>query len=90
MKRTQQTGFAHLALVLLLLVLAVAAFSGYTVYKNHQNKVASNQTSTSLTAPAQTIKSSADLDTATQTLNSQSVDSDLNPDQLNSDISSLL
>jgi uncharacterized protein HemX len=89
MKRTQ-TGFAHLALVLLLLVVAVAAFAGYKVVQNRQNQTAANTTSTAITNSAETINSKADLDKAVNTLNSQSVDSDLNPDQLNSDISNLL
>lgn len=89
MKRTQK-GFAHLALVLLLLVMVVVAFAGYRVVKNRQDKLAANKTSTAITNSAQTINSKADLDKAASTLNSQSVDSDLNPDSLDSDISNLL
>lgn len=89
MKRLQ-TGFAHLALVLLLLVMAVAGFAGYKVVKDRQDKTAANKTSTSITNPAETINSSADLDSTTDTLNSQSIDSDLNPDDLNSDVTNLL
>ena len=90
MKRTQK-GFAHLALVLLVLVVAVIAFAGYKVVKNRQASTASNKTSTALVqSDIKVIKSKADLDSATNTLNSQSVDSDLNANELNSDISNLL
>jgi Tfp pilus assembly protein PilX len=90
MKKTQQ-GFAHLALILLLIVVAVAAYAGYKVVKNHQKITSANQTSTSITStPSQAINSKADLDKAANTLNGQKVDSDLNPDSLNNDVSTLL
>jgi uncharacterized protein HemX len=89
MKRTQK-GFAHLALVLLLLVVVVVAVAGYKVVKNRQDKTAANKTSTVLTNSSQTINSKADLNKAADTLNNQSVDSDLNPASLDSDISNLL
>ena len=88
MKRTQN-GFAHLALVLLLLVMVVIAFAGYKVVKDRQDKVVANTTSTAITNPS-TINSTADLNKAASSLNSESVDSDLNPDSLNSDVTSLL
>ncbi len=86
-----QKGFAHLALVLLVLVLAIAAFAGYMVYQNRQETIDANKTSTAVTgAQVQVINSKADLDTATNQLNNASVDNDLNPDDLNSDIDNLL
>lgn len=88
--KTKSNGFAHLALLLLLVVVAVAAFVGYKVVKNHQDKTAANQTSTAVIQSAGVIKSKADLDSAAANLNSQSVDSDLNPSQLDSDVNSLL
>ncbi|MBX4201453.1 hypothetical protein KW803_00960 [Candidatus Saccharibacteria bacterium] len=92
MKRTRQSGFAHLALVLLVLVMAVVAFAGYMVYQNRQDTTTANTTSTALTGDTsvKVINSASDLDDATNTLNGAAVDSDLNPDQLNSDISNLL
>lgn len=89
MKRTQN-GFAHLALILLLLVMVVIAFAGYKVVKNRQDKITANKTSTAITNSVETINTKADLDKATSELNSQSVDSTLNPDSLNSDVTSLL
>lgn len=85
----RQSGFAHLALLLLVLVLAVAAFAGYKVYSNRQTTTQANLTSTSLTNVT-VIKSAGDLNTAVKTMDSQNIDSDLNPDGLNSDISNLL
>jgi uncharacterized protein (UPF0333 family) len=89
MKRTQN-GFAHLALVLLVLIMIVIAFAGYRVIKNRQAKTTANTTSTAITNSAETINSNADLDKAANSLNGQSVDSTLNPDSLNSDVSNLL
>lgn len=90
--RMTQKGFAHLALVLLLAVVVVVAVAGYKVVKDRQDKAEANKTSSSLVQSddAQAIQSAADLDTATDQLNNQAVDSDLNPDQLNDDVSSLL
>jgi hypothetical protein len=89
--KLNQKGFAHLALVLLAVVLAVAAFAGYTVYQNRQDTIEANKTSTAVTgAHVQVINSKADLDTATNQLNNASLDNDLNPDDLNSDIDNLL
>jgi predicted negative regulator of RcsB-dependent stress response len=89
MKRSQN-GFAHLALVLLVLVMAVIAFAGYKVVKDRQDKTAANTTSTAITNTSETINTKADLDKAVNTLNNESVDSTLNPDSLNNDVTSLL
>jgi hypothetical protein len=88
MKRTQK-GFAHLAL-LMLVVAAIVAFAGYKVVKNHQQTATANQTGTAMTKTvSDTIKTSADLDKAAATLNSQNIDNDLNPSSLDNDVSSL-
>jgi Tfp pilus assembly protein PilV len=91
MKRNQ-SGIAHLGVLLLLLVVAVVAFAGYKVVQSRQNKTASNQTSTAVTTQNLNtpIKSTSDLNTAESTLNSQPVDNDLNPNQWDSDVNSLL
>jgi uncharacterized protein (UPF0333 family) len=90
MKKQSQSGFAHFGLLLLVLV-AVVAFAGYKVSQNQSSKTPVASTATPATAQViPTIKTSADLDTAQSTLNSQNVDGDLNPDSLNQDVSSLL
>jgi predicted negative regulator of RcsB-dependent stress response len=88
MKRTQK-GFAHLAL-LLLVVAAIVAYAGYKVVKNHQQTATVNQAGTAMTKTvSDTIKTSADLDKAAATLNSQNIDNDLNPSSLDNDVSGL-
>jgi predicted negative regulator of RcsB-dependent stress response len=90
-QRFNQRGSAHLALALTVLVLAVVVFAGYKVYQNRQDKTQANKTSTSVIQTSSgAIQSSADLNSATNQLNNQPVDSDLNPDDLNSDTSALL
>jgi len=90
MKRTQ-SGFAHLALILLLLVVVVVAFAGYNVVKNNQSTNVDEGTNATGTASTiKVINNKADLNSAVQTLDAQSVDNDLNPDELNSDIENLL
>ena len=88
-KRTSK-GFAHLSLLLLVLVVAVVAFAGYKVVKNRQVKTTANQTSTAIIQSAGQIKNTADLDNAANTINSQNVDGDLNPNDLNGDVNALL
>jgi uncharacterized protein HemX len=92
MMKRNQSGIAHLSFLLLLLIVAVIGFAGYKVVQNRQDKTAANQTSTAVTTQNidKPFKSAADLKTAESTINSQSVDSDLNPDQWNSDVNSLL
>jgi len=88
MKKSQK-GFAHLGLLLLLVAVVAVVYVGYKVVKNHQDTTAANQTSTSLTQSG-VINTSADLNNALNTVNSQNVDSDLNPSSLDSDVNSLL
>lgn len=91
MKKYLQNGFAHLALILLLLFVLAIGLASYKVVKDRQVKTDASLTSTATAKPnTQAIKNTADLDNATAQLNNQAVDNDLNPDQLNSDVSSLL
>jgi len=90
MKKSQK-GFAHLALLLFVVVIAVVAYAGYKTVKNHQKTATANQTSTSVTQSVSgVINNQSDLNSAVNTLNGQNVDGDLNPDSLNSDVTSLL
>lgn len=93
MKKSNQKGLAHLAILLLLVVVAVVVFAGYKVAKNH-NKQAAVQPATAATASASqaipVIKNTADLNTVESTLNSQNIDGDLNPDNYNQDVQNLL
>ena len=70
--------------------MAVVAFTGYKVVKDRQAKTRANTTSTAITNTSESINTKADLDKAVNSLNNESVDSTLNPDSLNSDVTSLL
>ncbi len=89
MKKLSQKGFAHTGLILFLLVLVLIAIIGYKVATNKSSSENSNSP-TATTQQIKTINSKADLNDVEATLNSQNVDGDLNPDQLNQDVSSLL
>lgn len=86
MKNHNQSGIAHLGLLLLAVLVAVVAFAGYKVATN------SSKDSSTVTPPArqaQTINSQADLGSAESSLNSQDVDKDLNPSQFDPDVENL-
>ncbi len=91
MKKTSQSGIAHLGLLLLILVVAVIAFVGYKLEQSRQTNSPTAST-TNVAQAAQnipTITSKADLNTAESTLNSQNIDGDLNPSSFDQDVSSL-
>lgn len=88
MKSRNQTGIAHLGLLLLLVVVAAIAAIGYKVAM--RNSSGSTNSTSSPTVQVQTIKTKADLNSVETTLNNQNVDGDLNPDSLNQDVNSLL
>ena len=78
-------------LLLLVLVLAIAAFVGFRVY-NKNSSATSPPVSTSVSSTTQTvpaINNQSDLNKAAETLNSQDIDSNLNPDNYNQDVNSL-
>ena len=88
MKRFEQKGFAHLALLIVIVVVAAVAVVGMRVVDSHNN--------TSVTPAAATrnvptkLSNKADLNNAAKTLNATSVDSSVDPDQLDQDLNSLL
>lgn len=90
MKKQLQNGFAHLSLLLMLVIVAVIAFVGYDVMKSNKSANSDGSAVNSTVQKGDAIKTSADLDKAATTLDSENVDSDLNPDSLNQDVSSLL
>jgi len=89
MKKTQH-GIAHLSLLLLVVIAAVVGFAGYKVMQSNHNKDLSSGTTPAVANTVQTIQSKADLNTAEASLNSQNLDSDLNPGQFDQDVNSLL
>jgi len=89
MKKTSQRGFGHLGLLLLLVIAAVVVFAGYKVYKNQNTDKSVSDTTSTVSQSAQSIKSSADLNSAETELSNQNIDGDLNPSNFDSDVSSL-
>jgi predicted negative regulator of RcsB-dependent stress response len=91
MKKHLQNGFGHLGSLLLVVIVVLIALIGYKVYNNSRNNtVAMNNTPASSSQKAQKISNTGDLNSAESTLNSQNIDSDLNPDSLNQDVQNLL
>lgn len=85
-----QKGSGHLVIFLGLAVIVAVAFVGVRVMHNNEaNPAANSSASKSVTAPT-TIKTQADLVKAQQSLDQTSIDSNVNPDQLNNDLNSLL
>jgi len=90
MKKTSQSGIAHLGLLLLVLVVAVISFVGYKLEQSRNNSPTAS--TTNVAQAAQTIpaiNSKADLNTAETTLNSQNIDGDLNPSSFDQEVSAL-
>lgn len=86
-----QQGIAHIILVLGV-VLVVVGFAGYEIVQK-SNKMNSpsafSTTSTQATVPTK-IQSKADVRQAAQALANEPIGRQLNPNQLNSDLNSLL
>lgn len=96
MKKITQKGFAHSGLLIVILVLAIVAAIGYKVASQTNKAVSNTEASAnnalvpSVANAVPPIKNTTDLNKALQTLNSQKIDSDLNPSSYNKDVSSLL
>jgi hypothetical protein len=91
MKKKLQTGFAHQGLLLLVIVIGIITAIGYKVASDQNNKANNSVTASSTAVPeGPVIKTASDLDKATQALNNEDVDSNLNPDSLDQDVNSLL
>jgi hypothetical protein len=90
MRKLSQSGFGHIALVLLVLVVAVVGFAGYTVWKAGQ-KPSSSDSTQQATVPA-TIKTKADLTQTSKFLDTTAteLDSNLDPSSLDGSINQLL
>jgi uncharacterized protein HemX len=92
-KNNSQAGVVHLQFLLLLAaIVGVIGVAGYAVMQAQNDNIDSgdsNVTATKTKAP-DSIKSASDLNTAKASLNQANLDSDVNPDALNSDVNSLL
>lgn len=91
-KKSEQ-GVGHVLPILVMVVLVAITFVGYRVLKGQDKNttpVSSQQATKAKTAAPQTINSGKDLNQAQSAVNSSNVDSDLNPNQMDSDVNSLL
>jgi hypothetical protein len=90
MKSNSESGVAHvLLLVLVLAVLAAIAVVGLRVMQS-QNTGEDTGSAPVASKTSDDINSTSDLNAAKATLNKTDVDSDLNPDSLDADLSSVL
>lgn len=93
MKRTalNQKGSTHLAAILAVIVVVLAGVAGYRVLHAADTTPAASSTtaSTHATAP-DTFKNAADVRQADASLDSTTIGSQVNPDELDNDINSLL
>lgn len=87
MKRLNQTGSHILAVALGIVVVGVIAFAGYRVMNNKEDATATKSIST-----PSNIESKADLEQASESLDSANTDinSNLNSDSLNDNLDDLL
>ena len=90
MKRLNQSGIAHLGILLGLVVVAAIAFAGYRVMSQQSDNLTA-ETSASATVPA-AIKTKSDLSQTGKALDQTSADlnNNLDSSSLDSDINSML
>lgn len=88
--RSNQQGFGHLALLLVVVVVLAVAAVGWRVMDNKTPAGSGAGNTAAANAVPATLKTTADVTRAANALNALQVDSTVNPNQLDSDISSLL
>ena len=79
-----QKGIAHLLIIGVVVVLAVVGFVGYRVMTQDDDKA------TTSTSTPDSIESNDDITQAEDALNSDQINDDLDPSQLDADIDDLL
>lgn len=86
--KNNQTGIAHLGLILTVIVLAVIGFAGYNVYKNNQDPSSHDSTDTiQQTDEIPQVNNADDLEAAEDYVNSADVDGQLNTTEVDSSLS---
>lgn len=88
--RKNQRGFALAELLILAVVVVVIAVIGFKVINKPSDLANGSSTSNSQTALPSKISSKADARKAAKALDSQPIDSQLNPNQFDANIKSLL
>ena len=91
MKRltSNQNGFGFVAILAVFVLLGVVAFAGLRVMNRSQADAVTAGFSRSHSVPA-TINNTADITKASAALDATPIDSGVNPDQLDTDLNSLL
>lgn len=89
MKKSNQQGFGFVFLLLAVVVVGLVAFAALRVQGNSATVADSTQVSSKTKVPTK-LESPADLQKASKALDETQVDSGVNPDQLDSDLDSLL
>lgn len=89
--KTNQSGFGHIALLVVVLVVAVVGFAGYRVWSNQKTADTGAETNTAVTLP-NTIETKADLTSTGQFLDDlgAQLNADLDVSSLDADIDSML
>ena len=89
MKKTNQTGFAFVAVLLAVIAVGLIAFAAVRVQGSGTNVSDAAVVTTRTKVPAK-ISNSLDVKRAANALDETPVDSGINPDQLNDDLNALL
>ena len=84
-----QKGSSHIVAVLAVVVVAAVAFAGYRVMQNNNNDSANTNATTQSAVPS-TLNSANDVRKASRSLDDQSIDGQVNPNKLDSDLSAML
>ncbi len=90
MKKSNQQGFGLVVVVLAIVTVGVVAFGAVRVMGANKTSLASSSSATSHAKVPAAVKTTADLRQASKALDETTVDSGVNPDQLNNDLNSLL
>ena len=89
MKKTNQTGFAFVAILLAVVVVGLVAFAAVRVRGSGTDVSSSTVLTTQTKAPTK-ITNATDVKRAAKALDETPVESGVNPSQLNNDLNSLL
>ena len=89
MKKSNQQGFGFAVVLIAIVVVGIIAFGAVRVMSKNSVVTDSSVATVKPVVPAK-FTSTADLQKATKALDETTVDSGVNPDQLNDDLDSLL
>ena len=90
LKNNNQAGFALVEAVLIVVILGAVGFIGYKVMNRTQSTTSGGATTQTQASLPSKIQSKADVTKSVKALDSTPINSQLDPSQLDSNISSLL